>query len=187
MKPTYTIKRLTFLLFVPLALATAGCADDPFVPAADDTNNGPPPVEVKYPVKMHITSVQILDYPPKNRSGDDYDWDPFSSGPRRPDIYIQLGNHLTNVVKNVAHPPSNVKVTFSGGYCRANVYKNGGQLWSYWMEMYDSDATSDDDHVDSVGLTPGQHYKRDNAATFSVILDGVYTKKALKISGQWIY
>ena len=186
MKKNWRIKQLALLLCLPLAIVIAGCGDDPFTPTPEE-NIEPPAPEIKTPIKMKINSVQILDYPAKKTNGDDWDWDPFSTGPRRPDIYCQFGNHETNTAKNLPRPTGNVTVKFEGGYCRANLVKSGGGIERYWINMYDEDGTSADDVVDSVSLVPYYLYKRDNATTFDFVLDGIYTDRTLRINGEWLY
>ncbi|MEM8600463.1 MAG: hypothetical protein AAGF99_11120 [Bacteroidota bacterium] len=46
--------------------------------------------DVNTPRAFRVERIVVTDFPGTQSNGDPWDWDPFSEGPRRPDIYVQF-------------------------------------------------------------------------------------------------
>ncbi|MEM9996490.1 MAG: hypothetical protein AAF809_02225 [Bacteroidota bacterium] len=46
--------------------------------------------EVATPTGFRVERIVVTSFPGTRANGDTWDWDPFASGPRRPDIYVQF-------------------------------------------------------------------------------------------------
>ena len=182
---------LPLLAIVVLAFLLAGCGEGSLVaPTNNEGEVTPPPPQVKIPIKMGIDHIRIIDFPTTKSNGDNWDWDPFSSGPRRPDIYFQLGNHVTNTWWNVSVPASNVYLyaRFNGNPCRMNLGNNA----SYTIVMYDDDGglTSPRDEMARATIIPAQMFNPNatyNDDTFSGIRVNGSNGMVVTLSGKWIY
>lgn len=179
---THSIRFAAAVLLAVSIFLIAGCSDDSTVaPDPNNENTDPPPGEVKTPVKMRINYVMIETVAPKKDNGDDWDLDPFSAAPRRPDIFFKLGNYTTNVITNYDYGREDLK--FSA--------PNYGQMnydGVYSLQLFDEDGVLQgaNDLIGEFIFRPDAYYRGDNAERFTirVLHDGKFSGWAY---GVWIY
>ncbi len=179
---------LTMAAMAILLVGAIGCSQSSN-PMGDNGQAPPPPVEIKTPQALIITSIKVTGFASKN-NGDNWDWDPFSAKKRRPDIYVQLqqsGHFPLYVSDERADAYYNKSYTFTKP---ASV--NDGHLpreipYGRTMAVFlVDDDFGGNQTMGSVTFRPSGLYKHDNANSISAALTGSNSVKMV-IAGTWKY
>jgi hypothetical protein len=189
------MKRLLKLSFAAIfaTIIFIGCSteDNPLAPTDPGAGGGDPdPIVIKTPRFMHIESISVTGFPQNKSNGDTWDWNPFSSTERKPDIEVILardGNYFhafwSDQRKNADY---NKTYTFT-----KPASAQDGKLphdidysHSYKVYLVDDDIGSKED-MGYVSVNPSSIYNKDNATNFDKALSRNGVK--IKVKGAWIY
>ena len=189
------MRTLTKALFAAMlaAILFTACSTDSNPLDPNDSGNGniqPDPVLIKTPRYMRIESISVKQFPKNKSNGDTWDWDPFSSTERKPDIEVVLqrsGNYLpafwSDQRKNANSTSTYVFTEPASEY--------DGELpfavpfdQTYKVNLIDDDFGGND-KMGSVTVKPLSIYNNDNATNFSKTLTSGDLK--IKVRGAWIY
>lgn len=189
------MKNLLKLAFATIfaVIMFIGCSteDNPLAPTDPGNDGGnPDPIVIKTPRFMHIESISVTGFPKNKPNGDTWDWDPFSSEERKPDIEVVLqrsGNYLpafwSDQRKNANHTSTYVFTK--------PVSEHDGKLphdvpySQTWLVSLVDDDFGGYDQMGSVIVKPSSIYGKDNATNFNKTLTSGSLK--IKVKGAWIY
>ena len=186
------LTKLVFaMIFASVLFTACSTEDNPLGPNDPGNGNGDPdPIVIKTPRYMRIESIKVTGFPKNKSNGDTWDWDPFSSTERKPDIHVVLqrsGNYLpvfwSDQRKNAHYTSTYVFTQPASG--------DDGELpfdvpygQTYKVNLIDDDFGGND-KMGSVTVNPSSIYNNDNATNFDKALstDGV----KIKVKGAWVY
>lgn len=182
-------RKLFGVILIPiLALCFAGCSsgDSPTGPGDPD-----PEPTIQTPVGMIIQSITITSFASKKLNGDYWDWDPISSDPRRPDVYVTLArNGGAAEYKSTWHSNAHTTATYN---CSTEANSSSKSLpiqldsdKTCSLAMYDYDALSADDKMGQADFVPANIYTLDNAQNFTYSISGTGSTR-FYIRGVWVY
>jgi len=187
------IKLLLTMIFA--AILFTACSNESNPLGSNDPGNGgqdPDPIVIKTPRYMHIESISVTHFPKNKPNGDTWDWDPFSSTERKPDVEVVLqrsGNYLpafwSDQRKNATYTNTYVFTKPASEYDGELPHDVPyGQKWKVSLVDIDGFA-NDNDQMGSVTFKPASLYGQDNATNFKkTIKSGDIT---IKLKGAWIY
>jgi len=186
------LTKLTFALLLAAILFTA-CSNENNPVAPTDPGNGEgDPILIKTPRYMRVESISVTHFPKNKPNGDTWDWDPFSSTERKPDIEVILqrsGNYLpqfwSDQRRNANYTSTYVFTEPASPY--------DGQLpfdipygHTYKVNLIDHDgAFNANDKMGNVTVKPSSIYNDDNATNFNKKLTS--GELTIKVRGAWIY
>ena len=186
--------KLSFAMILAAILFTAcSTEDNPLGPADSGNNNGGgEPIVIKTPRYMHIESISVRHFPKNKPNGDTWDWDPFSSTERKPDVEVVLqrsGNYLpafwSDRRKNANYTSTYVFTQPASEYDGELPYDVPyGQKWKVSLVDHDGFA-NDNDQMGSVSFKPTSIYGQDNATNFDKTITSGDIK--VRLRGAWIY
>ena len=186
--------KLAFTTILAAILFTA-CSneDNPLGPTDSGNNNGggEPPV-INTPRYMHIESISVRHFPKNKPNGDTWDWDPFSSTERKPDLEVVLqrsGNYLpaywSDRRKNANYTSTYVFTQPASEYDGDLPFDVPyGQRWKVSLVDHDGFA-NDNDQMGSVSFKPSSIYGKNNATNFDKTITSGDIK--VRLRGAWIY
>ena len=186
--------KLAFATILAAILFTA-CSneDNPLGPTDSGNNNGggEPPV-INTPRYMHIESISVRHFPKNKPNGDTWDWDPFSSTERKPDLEVVLqrsGNYLpaywSDRRKNANYTSTYVFTQPASEYDGDLPFDVPyGQRWKVSLVDHDGFA-NDNDQMGSVSFKPSSIYGKNNATNFDKTITSGDIK--VRLRGAWIY
>jgi hypothetical protein len=187
------MKRIPKLGAVVAAAASAlflfGCneSSNPVAPE----NPEPPPVEVKTPTGVIVTSISLTKWPSKTTSGDDWDVSLFAAS-RRPDLYVilKVDGHFADYTSNVVTDAEYGKVyTFTKPYSAYD-----GQLpatipydTSRRVYVMDQDVGGDPDRLGWITVNVPKAYDNDNANQMDYTYTDSGNRLSVRVRGTWTY
>jgi hypothetical protein len=189
MKMKNLLKLSFAAIFASILFIGCSAEDNPLAPT--DPGNVNPPVVINTPRYMHIESISVTGFPENKPNGDTWDWDPFSSNERKPDIHVVLqrsgGNYLpafwSDQRKNADYNKTYTftkPVSAQDGKLPHDVPYS--QTWK--VSLVDKDFGGFE-QMGSVTVTPSSIYGKDNATNFNKTLTSGSLK--IKVKGAWIY
>jgi len=187
------IKPFIAMIFTAILFTACNSESNPLDPT-DPGNGGldPDPIVIKTPRYMHIESISVTGFPKNKPNGNTWDWDPFSSTERKPDLEVVLqrsGNYLpafwSDRRKNANYTSTYVFTKPASEYDGKLPHDVPyGQKWKVNLVDHDGFA-NDNDQMGSVTFKPSSIYGKDNATNFNkTILSGDIK---VKLKGAWIY
>jgi hypothetical protein len=181
-----------------LAAIVAAAAGTLFLFGCNQSSNpmgpedaGPPPVEVKIPTGVIVSSISVTKWPSKTTSGDDWDVSLFAAS-RRPDLYVVLtvDGHIPDYTSNVVTDAEFGKVyTFTKAY---SVYD--GSLpatlpydTSHRVYVMDQDVGGDPDRLGWITVNVPKAYRNDNASDMDYTYTDSGNRLSVRVRGTWKY
>lgn len=171
-----------------LMLGAIGCSQSSN-PMGNDTGEVAPPVQIKTPKALIITSIKVTGFSSTN-SGKDWDWDPFSATKRRPDIYVQLqrtgylpiytSDSRADAYYNKSYTFTKPASVYDGHLPREIPYT---ELWNVYLV---DDDFGGNQTIGSISFRPSSLYANDNASSVSKTVSGSNSVKIV-INGTWKY
>ena len=184
-----TLKVMGMAIVPAVFLMFVGCSSDSSPTGSGDKEPTPP--EIKTPRSLIVQKITVTSFPANKSNGDNWDWDPFSSTPRRPDIYVKLGEkngsaEFRSITKDNARSGTSYNVsTKHKSSSKSLPYEmNYKDPYSYFL--FDDDGILKHEQMGSKTVYPSDLYRDDNATNFSTTLicsNGV----RIVISGVWTY
>ena len=172
-----------------LMVSAIGCSQSSNPMGDDKGEVTPPPVEIKAPKALIITSIKVTGFNSKN-SDKDWDWDPFSAAKRRPDIYVQLqrtgylpiytSDSRTDAYHNKSYTFTKPASIYDGHLPREIPYT---QLWKVFLV---DDDFGGNQTIGSISFRPSSLYNNDNASSTAKTVKGSNGVKIV-INGTWKY
>lgn len=152
---------------------------------------GPPPVEIKTPKAVIVTSIAVTKFPAKTTSGEDWDYSLFTAS-RRPDLYVVLtvDGHFADYTSNVVTDAEFNKVyTFTKPY---SVYDGSlpAQIpydTSRRVYLMDQDVGGDPDRLGWITVNVPKAYGNDNASAMNYTYTDSGNRLSIRVRGTWIY
>ena len=183
---------LSFAMILAVVLFTA-CSneDNPIGPTDPGNNNGGgEPIVIKTPRYMHIENISVRHFPKNKPNGNTWDWDPFSSTERKPDLEVVLqrsGNYLpafwSDQRKNANYTSTYVFTQPASEHDGELPYDVPySQTWK--VNLIDDDFGGND-KMGSVTVKPSSIYNNDNATNFDKTITNGDIK--VRLRGAWIY
>ena len=171
-----------------LMVGAIGCSQSSN-PISDNGQPTPPPVEIKTPQSLIITSIKVTRFASTN-NGDNWDWDPFSAAKRRPDIYVQLqqsGHFPLYISDERADAYYNHSYTFTKAASVNDGYLPREIPYGQTMAIFlVDDDFGGNQSMGSVTFRPNRLYQHDNANSISATVTGSNSIKMV-INGTWKY
>ncbi len=185
----------TFFATMLAAILFTACSTDSNPLDPNDSGNGgkePDPVLIKTPRYMRIESISVRHFPKNKSNGDTWDWDPFSSTERKPDLEVALqrsGNYIP-----VFYSDQRKNATYTSTYVFTQPASSDdgelpyavpyGEKWKVGLIDHDGFA-NDNDKMGSVTFKPYSIYGQDNATNFDKTITSGDIK--VRLRGAWIY
>jgi hypothetical protein len=178
----------TILLFI-------GCSKNSNPLDPNDPGNGNTEPEIKKPVYLKLTNIELSRFPSQKSNGDKWDYHVFPNSPtRRPDIYVELiKSGSTNILfKSDTKEDAILENAYDSYSFNKAGEKNGRSLplslemdQTFKIMIYDDDGLTNNDKMTEFSFKGSNYYKNDNADfVFNTFTSGSYT---LKIEGMWVY
>ena len=182
-----TLKMLGMFVIPAVFLMVVGCSSNS--PTGPGDNEGTPSFET--PKSMIVQKVTVTSFPSKKSNGDTWDWDPFSSTERKPDIYINLGiknksADFRSVTKDNANSGSAYNLTSKAKSSSKSMPYEASYKDSYTFALYDDDGILADDKIGTKDVYIADLYGKDNATNFVKTITCSNGVK-VKIEGIWTY
>jgi len=182
-----TLKVLGMVIVPTVFLMFVGCSSSSSPTGVDKE----PAPEIKTPRSLIVQKITVTSFPANKSNGDNWDWDPFSSTPRRPDIYVKLGEkngsaEFRSVTKDNAKSGTSYNVSSKHKSSDKSLpYEmNFKDPYSYYL--YDDDGILKHEQMGSKTVYPSDLYANNNATNFSSTLSCSGGVK-IKIEGVWTY
>ena len=166
-----------------------GCdkSDNPMAPE----NPGPPPVEIKTPTGVIVTSIAVTKWPSKTTSGSDWDISLFAAS-RRPDLYVifkvdgQFADYTSNVVTDAEF---NRVYTFTNPYSAYDGRLPAKVPYDSSRRVYvmDQDVGGDPDRLGWITVNVPNAYRNDNASAMDYTYTDSGNRLSVRVRGTWTY
>lgn len=180
-----TFKALGLVASAIVFIFVVGCSSNsPTAPADKEP-------EINTPKTLIIQKIVVTGFPSKKTNGDNWDWDPFSAGPRRPDIFVTLGEknasgEFRSITKDNASSGSNYNLSKQAGSSKKSLPYQLNYKDSYTFVLRDDDGLLGSESMGSKTIYPSDLYRNDNATNFSTTITGSHGVK-ISITGVWTY
>lgn len=178
-------------IFATIMFISCSTEDNPLAPTDPGTGGGDPdPIVINTPRFMHIESISVTGFPQNKPNGDTWDWNPFSSTERKPDIEVILGRDGNYFHAFWSDQRKNADYTSTYVFTKAASSKDGklphdiDYSHTYKVYLVDDDFGGKD-QMGSVTVKPSSIYGKDNATNFNKTLTSGSLK--IKVKGAWIY
>ena len=183
-----TPKIVIAIVFASILFTACNTEENPIAP--DPGNGGDPDPIIKTPVQMRIEQVRISGFPEKKSNGDPWDYNPILPLSSRPDVLVELSINSSNTqvfrsnTEQDAYYLASYSFTEASSSNDPSLPYNVSMTREYKLEVWDDDIAVDD-IMTIYTFTPEDHYKDDNATTFSISVSsgGV----GIRIYGTWVY
>ena len=148
---------------------------------------------VKSPTGFRVDRIVVTFFPGTDPGGDTWDWDPFFSGPRRPDIYVQFqdparglsGVLFTSEIHDDASPSRDYTFDDSASVYDRDVPFTADYATTYLLSLVDDDSGGNTTMVQADVFFPSL-YRRDNATSDALFVSGARGFTAV-LHGNWLY
>ncbi|MGE5176700.1 MAG: hypothetical protein ACM3JJ_10035 [Hyphomicrobiales bacterium] len=159
-------------------------------PMAPD-NSGPPPVTIKTPTGLIVSSIAVTKWPSTTLSGAEWDVSIFPSA-RRPDLYVVLteDGHIPDYTSNVITDSVYGTVyTFTKSY---SVYDGALPTkipydTSRRVYVMDQDVGGDPDRLGWITVNVPKAYQNDNASAMDYTYTDSGNRLSVRVRGTWTY
>ena len=182
-----TLRILGMFVIPAVFLMVVGCSSN----SPTGPGDGEETPTYNTPKSLIIQQVHVGSFPSKKSNGDTWDWDPFSSTERRPDIYVNFGEKnktadFRSITKDNAVSGGYYDLTAKAKSSSKSMPYEANYKDTYTLALYDDDGLLADDKIGSKNVYISDLYGKDNATNFSKIIecsDGV----KIQITGVWTY
>jgi len=170
-------------------LVLFGC-DKSSNPVAPE-NAGPPPVEIKTPTGVIVTSVALTKFPAKTTSGDDWDFSLLTAS-KRPDLFVilKVDGHFADYTSNVVTDAEFNKVyTFTKPYSAFDGSLPAKIPYDTSRRVYvmDQDVGGDPDRLGWITVNVPRAYGNDNASAMDYTYTDSGNRLSIRVRGTWTY
>jgi len=186
------LKKLAALaVLAAIAIVGAGCSGDDSPMGVDAANNEtPPPVVIKTPKTVIIDEIKVTRFSAKRANGDDWDWDPFSAGPRRPDIRVSLQRSgytpaYNSDTRDNAYYNRSYKFTEPASVYDGHLPHSFSYGTAYKVYLVDDDFGGDET-MHSATVKGSALYGKDNATSFTKTIYGTRDFRIV-VTGRFKY
>jgi len=154
-------------------------------------NAGPPPVEIKTPTGVIVTSVAVTKWPAKTTSGSDWDISLITAS-KRPDLYVilKVDGHFADYTSNVVTNAEYGKVyTFTKPYSAYDGSLPAKIPYDTSRRVYvmDQDVGGDPDRLGWITVNVPKAYKNDNANAMDYTYTDSGNRLSIRVRGTWTY
>jgi len=154
-------------------------------------NTGPPPVEIKTPKGVIVTSIAATKWPSKTTSGEYWDISLFTAS-KRPDLYVILtaDGHFADYTSNVVTDAEYNKVyTFTKPYSAYDGKLPATIPYDTSRRVYlmDQDVGGDPDRLGWITVNVPNAYKNDNANAMDYTYTDSGNRLSIRVRGTWTY
>jgi hypothetical protein len=190
LKMRKALKIVIAIVLVAFLFTACNTEDNPIAPDPGNGGADPDPIVIKTPRYMRIESIKVTGFPKNKSNGDTWDWNPFSSTERKPDIEVTLDRDGNYFPAFWSDRRKNANYTSTYVFTKAASSEDGklphdiAYSHSYKVYLVDDDIGSKDD-MGYVSVKPSSIYKKDNATNFDKLLSRNGVK--IKVKGAWIY
>ena len=184
--------KLSFtVIFAVISFTACSTEDNPIGPGDPGNGGGDPdPIVINTPKQMRIEQIRIAGFPEKKSNGDHWDYSPIVPIASRPDVLVELSINSGNSQVFRSKTEQDAYYLASYTFIEASSSNdpdlpyNASMSTKYKLEVLDNDVAFDD-MMTTYTFTPEDHYKDDNATSFSISVtsDGV----GIRIYGTWLY
>lgn len=148
---------------------------------------------VETPTGFLVNHIVVTDFPSTQPNGRTWDWDPFASGPRRPDIYVQFqdparglsGVLFTSEIHGDASASRDYTFDEAASAVDRDVPFTADYGTTYRLSLVDDDTGGNTTMVQATVRFPSL-YRRDNATREALTVSGQRGFTAV-LHGNWIY
>jgi len=179
-----TFKALALIASAIAFIFVIGCSSD----SSTGPDEGP---KFETPKTMIITKIVATSFPSKKSNGDNWDWDPFFSGPRKPDIYAKLGEknasgEFASITRDDASSGTKYDLSKKRSSSKKSLPYELNYKDAYSIVLVDDDGIFGSETMGSKTIYPSDYYGNDNATNFTKTISCSNGVK-MQVSGVWTY
>lgn len=170
-----------------VALGLSGCSSDdngnPMAPGGEEEP------EIRTPASLRITSITVTSFDSVKNNGDTWDWDPFSAGPRRADLYLKV--ETDGRVVYISDTRTDAEPSGQHGFPGSQPARSGGLPvsipygGSFKVTLMDDDGILAHDTITSHLNDVGTLYGQNNETSLNKVV--MNSDATVRIQGNWVY